>query len=62
MTSCSKSASRILEFGYYSLRVSSQRLLEHIAHLEGIIDQNKCAPKCVIPAEIVNAPCDASAR
>lgn len=51
------------EFGYYFLRVSSQRLLEHIAHLEGIIDQNKYAanptsgpPKRVVPAEIVNAP------
>ena len=29
------------EFGYYFLRLSSERLLENVARLEGIIEQNK---------------------
>ena len=30
-------------FGYYFLRLSSDRLLQNIARLEGIIEQNKIA-------------------
>jgi CRP-like cAMP-binding protein len=29
------------EFGYYFLRVSSERLLERIAHLEAMVNQGK---------------------
>jgi hypothetical protein len=31
------------KFGYYFLRLSSERLLQNIAHLEGVIEQNKIA-------------------
>ena len=31
------------KFGYYFLRLSSERLLQNIARLEGVIEQNKIA-------------------
>ena len=33
------------EFGYYFLRLSSDRLIQNIARLEGIIEQNKAKPQ-----------------
>jgi len=42
MKSCSKSTFKP-QFGYYFLVLTSQRLLENISRLEGIIAQNKIA-------------------
>jgi CRP-like cAMP-binding protein len=33
------------EFGYYFLRLASDRLIQNIARLEGIIEQNKATPQ-----------------
>ena len=37
------------QFGYYFLVLTSQRLLENIARLEGIIAQAKIAPQATAP-------------
>jgi CRP-like cAMP-binding protein len=33
------------EFGYYLLRLASERLLQNVARLEAIIEQNKAKPQ-----------------
>jgi CRP-like cAMP-binding protein len=38
------------QFGYYFLVLTSQRLLENIARLEGIVAQTKSAPTATAPA------------
>ena len=40
------------QFGYYFLVLTSQRLLENIARLEGIIAQEKAARQTAIPGDI----------
>jgi hypothetical protein len=37
------------QFGYYFLVLTSQRLLENISRLDGIVAQNKIAPQTVAP-------------
>ena len=45
MTDCSKSISQNPEFGYYFLRLSTERLLQNIARLEGSIAQGEVKPQ-----------------
>jgi hypothetical protein len=51
------------EFGYYFLRLSSDRLLQNIARLEGIIEQSRAKPPVEAPPKAARerVPSDGSA-
>jgi hypothetical protein len=38
------------DFGYYFLRLSSERLMQNVARLEAIVEQNKAKPTQVVAA------------
>jgi hypothetical protein len=40
------------QFGYYFLVLTSQRLLENIARLEGIIAQQKAGPQTAVAGDV----------